>query len=472
LLLLALAVSATYWQPDTARLAVERVLGGGIVSTAPATMALLAALYVPLFWKLRRLSTVGIGSRAMVARSKAWRLIFGGRDGGPGGDGVAYQTPGDEATAVPATDTLWTLAGLLDSPLHQLPSPYFAVIGLAMLISAVVLARTGSTVDGPLFSWFLRASSLVVLAATLILLAQASELWRLLRVLLVRLAHSPLATAFSRLEDAQLRWNVSVSTPCAQDLGWLIHLAGSLKSSLADAALTAPDHDRILAAFACLERREQRLRRSSQVNWDARSALLQSRSWLHLWRLADVLVDLLAATSWTSRSAFGLIHTPAPTTGATSPPATAASRKPPSKTDLWFIRSETLIAALFAFALRDVVARIMSAVFAAMVCLGLLTGAHLFYVFQGRPSFLTLDMLALAVGSLAAVRALIGMERDTVLSLMWQTTPGRITFNWGLMRRLTIYGAVPLIIIVGSLFPEIGEPILKWLEPLRKLATL
>ena len=65
--------------------------------------------------------------------------------------------------------------------------------------------------------------------------------------------------------------------------------------------------------------------------------------------------------------------------------------------DSWFAECEEFVALQYAFLLRDVVARIMSALFAAMLCLTLLTAAHLFYLFQGRSSLLTIDLFAVGV---------------------------------------------------------------------------
>jgi hypothetical protein len=73
-----------------------------------------------------------------------------------------------------------------------------------------------------------------------------------------------------------------------------------------------------------------------------------------------------------------------------------------------------------------------------------------------------------ATGEAASWRAASGgVLFIPLLGLMLLTTRGISRVDWRvaargawMMRRLTIYGALPLIIIVGSLFPEIGEPIL------------
>ena len=107
-----------------------------------------------------------------------------------------------------------------------------------------------------------------------------------------------------------------------------------------------------------------------------------------------------------------------------------------------------------------------------MLCITLLTMAHLFYAFQGRSSFLTVDMMMLGVCALVAVWIMIRLDRDPILKLLWDTTAEHVGFNWGLVHRVTVYGVLPLIVVIGSLFPEVGEPLLRLLEPFRKLTSL
>jgi len=125
----------------------------------------------------------------------------------------------------------------------------------------------------------------------------------------------------------------------------------------------------------------------------------------------------------------------------------------------------------FAFVLRDVVARTVSALFTAMLCLTLLTASHLLYSFNGRSALLTVDLLAVAAASLTSIWILVGMERDTVLSRLRDTTPGKVDFNWSFLQRVAVYGVLPLLAVIASLFPEIGGSLFGWLEPLRKLAA-
>ena len=69
----------------------------------------------------------------------------------------------------------------------------------------------------------------------------------------------------------------------------------------------------------------------------------------------------------------------------------------------FFKRCEQLVALQIAFVLRDIVARTITSLFAAMLCLTLLTASHLFYTFNGRASLLMVDMLAIAEGALVGL---------------------------------------------------------------------
>ena len=93
------------------------------------------------------------------------------------------------------------------------------------------------------------------------------------------------------------------------------------------------------------------------------------------------------------------------------------------------------------------------------------------YVFQGRSSYLRVDLVAIAGASLVAMWIIVGMERDRVLSRLRVTTPERIDLNWDFVKRVTVYGVLPLVAVVSSLFPEVGDSLLGWLEPLKKLTS-
>ena len=64
--------------------------------------------------------------------------------------------------------------------------------------------------------------------------------------------------------------------------------------------------------------------------------------------------------------------------------------------------------------------------------------------------------------SLAALVAACGDDRGG------STDPGRINWTGGFIYRIAVTVALPLILLVASLFPEIGGSLTSLLEPLQK----
>jgi hypothetical protein len=225
-----------------------------------------------------------------------------------------------------------------------------------------------------------------------------------------------------------------------------------------------------------------------------------SLTWRHLWTVADAIVEQLAPNEWrrTQRGAQ-LVAAPsssglpvllsvttvsnAPETAGiatplkmaavieASPDWQATDRAAKQEHTTSIKRCEEFLALQFAFVLRDVVARTVATLFTAMLCLTLPTAAHLLYSFNPRSALLTLDLLAVAGASLTSIWILVSMEREPVLSRLRNTTPGRLDINWPFIHRMAVYGVLPLLAVISSLFPEIGNSIFGWLEPLRKLSS-
>jgi hypothetical protein len=107
---------------------------------------------------------------------------------------------------------------------------------------------------------------------------------------------------------------------------------------------------------------------------------------------------------------------------------------------------------------------------AACLCFVLLLAAHLLYSFAGRATVLEIDWIAVGASGAVAVWILVGMERSVILSHLWGSDPGRISFNSDFVQRLALYGALPVLTLISALFPELGDTIFSWLAPARQLA--
>jgi hypothetical protein len=487
-----------------------RIVSGGIVSPAPVAFAILGALYVGIFVGLRRVSLVGNGFSGLGSDSPVLWLMVGGHDRT---SQRGSREPEDLNHADGAERDLNRFVGKLDAPAHYLPLTLYVAIGTFLAVSGWVLWSVAA-VDGRAFSYFLWFGSLAVLGTSLLLLAQAAEIWRVTRSKLVRLGRTRLESAFEAISSS-VSWNLSLVPPRLSDLMPIAervdHLRSQLLHTMDDGrwfwAYPNSSHDRranrsistlgsadgrsmrsedCAQLASTLEHHSYASALNNEVAIQKYAPLLQSRTWMTLWRVSNAMLQLLQAAYWQREASTGATDV---SLAAVSQPVGVTSHGhllqkddhstpshigEPAPTDSFSTlchAGEQIVALQCAFLVRDVLARIMSALCAAMVCVTLLAIGHLMYVFEDRSSAVTLDLLAIGVVSITSMWIIIGMERDRVLSRLRASTPDRVDFNWDFVRRMAVYGVLPLVVIVASLFPEVGDSALRWLEPLRKLTS-
>ncbi len=74
----------------------------------------------------------------------------------------------------------------------------------------------------------------------------------------------------------------------------------------------------------------------------------------------------------------------------------------------------------------------------------------------------TLAVMLLVIG-VVVVRAFVPVERNSMVSLISRTTPGKLNYEFWM--RLGFLGGLPLLGIVAHLFPEISEFLTRWVAP-------
>ena len=469
---------------------------------------------------VRRLAMVGEGYTALADGSSAFRLLTGAPHTEPGS---SFRT-GADCSDEPGRELRY-FAALLDMPVQNLPRTY--LVGIFALAIAVIWSLRAwiPTIDGKWFSRFMGLATLSILLATALLAAQAAATWAALRPKLVTLSQTPIAAALERIGQV-LRWDLSIARPNLNELTILAARTDTLKNGMItigklrgglDALRNVTDRRTLDTVDALKSLRTSSLsvrgddlsgltksltepdhlqQLKKEIAEQRNAPLLQSPAWFGLWRISDSLVSLLEKTHWRrsqekrrrpgSDSAPGVLRS-APeesASGGVGPYLDGASRRQDVVTlslntgdhateviEQWFSDCEEFVALQYAFVLRDVLARIMSPLFAAMVALSCLSGAHLFYLFPGRSSTLAIDLFAMIGMAVVAIPIVVGIERDPVLSRLRMTTPGRIDLNSDFLKRVALYGVLPLLVVIGSVFPEIGSSLFEWLEPLRQLAA-
>lgn len=142
--------------------------------------------------------------------------------------------------------------------------------------------------------------------------------------------------------------------------------------------------------------------------------------------------------------------------------------KTPAGVEVCANHAEYFVAFHLAVGVRDMLTRLVAGFVMVVAGLTMLLSAHLFYSFQGRPMWLALDWAAIGISSIVAVAILVGLEKNSLLSRLWNTESGKINWASGLSWKMAVFAVVTLLSIFAALFPEVGGNLASWLEPVRK----
>ncbi len=131
-----------------------------------------------------------------------------------------------------------------------------------------------------------------------------------------------------------------------------------------------------------------------------------------------------------------------------------------------------LIGLVISLLLQSLVTRVVRGFGIAVLLSRAAARRHLLTPFSGRSLALLLDIGLIVVAAALAIRALLSLERDHVLSKLWHGTPGSLNLNSGLVWRAVIYAGLPLLTIISMRFPEVGGQLVTVVEPLRHLLPM
>jgi hypothetical protein len=124
-----------------------------------------------------------------------------------------------------------------------------------------------------------------------------------------------------------------------------------------------------------------------------------------------------------------------------------------------------------ALVLRHLTMRLVSGFTMVIGGLLLLVAAHLLYSFEGRVFWLSFDAFTIGISAASAVWLLMRMERESVLSALRGTTPGKNSLFGGLTWRMATYGAISAATLFAVVFPELGGHIWDWITPARAVLS-
>jgi hypothetical protein len=329
---------------------------------------------------------------------------------------------------------------------------------------------------------------------------QAASLMQVLDALSL----APIGPVFEKLGRRRELWQISAGTPRAEEAHLLVQQARTAAYALANAiehtpAVTTPRPEsewktrradpaappepdaraRELALQLHVRPGDVALMRHVPVDAalpltyeDERRPLHASPAWRGLQEWSEHLVRVLWRGPWSRHSLVPLT----PLAGAAAGPRPAAPAPgdsirvvpPASPRDTYFAAAETLLGLQVAYSLRYSVIRLMSVFALAVSALLLLLCGHLFYSFQSRAFWLGIDWMLIGVATAVAVYFFVRLEKSAVLSYLWQSEPGKLSWGDQLFRRILIYGAIPVITLFMTFFPEVGAFLFSWLEPVQR----
>jgi hypothetical protein len=350
---------------------------------------------------------------------------------------------------------------------HLLPSET-ATIVLALLLLTLfwLLSQFERSIDaalpgswlgshGPIppFELLLRFAVLGAICAATYALYRFVSVWRLLADLLTRIAESPLCPAFARLPAAigqltRLRLFPQASEALINDSIHAKWCALSAAKTLDGApvvpefTLQAPPNPR----WTSLTLQSPNAKRGADFD------VLYS-SLCHVWRAEGVQ----------------------PTSQRLAAKATHDTAKEPrrwaSPRQKWMTAAEELVAVYVVDYIECVFKYLRGLAAFLLVALVLMTVLIVAYPFQPASVVRTMYLLIIGVSVVTLVAVLVRMNRDPVLSAIAGTNAGEVTWDARFVLNLVTFGAVPILTLLGSEFPELRGFLFSWVSPALRAFT-
>jgi len=334
----------------------------------------------------------------------------------------------------------------------------------------------GSPDQIPMFDKLFRVTVLAMLLATSWGALRLAAAWMGLRRCLEGFARMPVVTAFDRLPPRLARLTrlslpgraTGTAIGAVADLQWL-HLQGiyEAKKQEFDTEL-GPEKTELTAEIAELMKAP-----AAEAMWldrVGRRALVERYGTLHdvlreLWRLEPMKKDVDALIEGLNKE----FERPSPRGGEEASTALLIRRGFSGPVRLWLRAAEEYTGTRMVEYVEWVTRHLRE--LALFMLLSLLLATVLLSSYPYPPqSLLRLILLVVLGGTVGTlVFVLVQMNRDEVLSRIDRTEPGRVTWNFSFVMNLLTFGALPLLTLLSSEFPELRKFLFAWAEPILKM---
>ncbi len=355
------------------------------------------------------------------------------------------------------------------SSLVAILAPAVVLLVIHTLVVGVYL-----TIDGTPWNYVLVVLTLLCAYCVLQSLAFFLTLWVRLRGFLRALSWGPFADAFNRMPDALAKspWRMWSSPPMpttlqisVAHLRALASLGARLKPDDGQRWIVKPKLREIAAlagpAAQCLERVRAAASEGFVATLAPRGEIrdLLGEAVLHV-------VDRLgrAWECWPPAKTT-LSDEKAGDEARTLNTIVWLRRKAPTDAETWVRIAEEFVAIRlvtfihYGFAqLRNVLSFTLLAFLLSMTLLGS-------YPLQPRHPVLAFAWVVGLIGIGAIIWAFVDMDRDVTLSFIGRTPPGKVALKLDFVTNLLVYGAVPLLTLLATQFPGVGDALLSLFDP-------
>jgi hypothetical protein len=364
-----------------------------------------------------------------------------------------------------------------------------------LLVAAWVrlfLIRTTPTVEGAAYDWLFRIAFLLVYFALLMSFLRFGFLWFKLRRLLLRLSWHPSISAYQRLREeipGKPKVGVAVATQVYTALEFsvdrasrLMALADRMAVAAAPVVKGAPPRTGVFARFRCLlglspppagasaaakaltahvaEIRHDLSEHVAQAERALKDALAEEAR--HAWRSAirkrsraeASLAEISRLVAAALERAWRLPADLRPEPGA------SGQKNQPSDEERWFDYGEDFIASRVVSFVSYIVPQLQNLIVFLTAGMLLMLLAVTSYPFQPLQLLIDFNWMFVSSVAITILIVLVQMERDTVLSVLSDTTPGQITWNRDFVARIVIYVLVPVVGVLGAQFPSVTQALL------------
>jgi hypothetical protein len=341
---------------------------------------------------------------------------------------------------------------LLTCPSTSLPYAYIALLLVGAPCSYLFLLKLTPAIEESLFYWIFGFTFLFVYIALALSFWRLLQVWWETRNLFRRLSAHPIQRAFKKLiEEFPRTPRLSFSNPST--------ISGALEFSVDQGRQLAASAARLPASFPTpdtpRDRVDDQLETLKVRVSTAHKKLLQSQreetggDWSAALKLRSFAQERLCQVAGI------VVHILKPHWGATAEPLSTDEQK-------WILLAEQFLAGRTAVFLHHLFLHLENLLFSVMAGLILMLLAFSSYPFQPSDQLLLFNWFVILATVMLTVVVFVQVNRNSVVSLLSGTDPGKVTWNREFIVRLLLYGVLPILALFGAQFPEGLKNIVSW----------